>query len=80
MIEDILRRFEAEPGEVTMVGDSLRDLQAASAMRCKPILVLTGKGRKTLKAGGLPAESLVRRPRRGRGRTRALTHAAELAR
>ena len=60
MIEDILRRFEAEPGEVTMVGDSLRDLQAASAMRCKPILVLTGKGRKTLKAGGLPAESLVR--------------------
>ena len=60
MIEDILRRFEAEPSEVTMVGDSLRDLQAASTMRCKPVLVLTGKGRKTLKAGGLPAESVVR--------------------
>ncbi|MCL4747810.1 MAG: D-glycero-beta-D-manno-heptose 1,7-bisphosphate 7-phosphatase [Burkholderiaceae bacterium] len=60
MIEDILRRFQAEPNEVTMVGDSLRDLQAASAMRCKPVLVLTGKGRKTLKAGGLPAESVVR--------------------
>lgn len=60
MIEDILRRFEARPSEVTMVGDSMRDLQAASAMHCTPILVLTGKGRKTLKAGGLPPESLVR--------------------
>ncbi len=60
MIEDILRRFEAQPHEVTMVGDSLRDLQAASAARCKPVLVLTGKGRKTMKAGNLPPESVVR--------------------
>ncbi len=32
-----------------MVGDSLRDLQAGSAAELKPILVLTGKGQRTLK-------------------------------
>ncbi len=31
-----------------MVGDSLRDLQAGSAAGLKPILVLTGKGQRTL--------------------------------
>ena len=29
------------------VGDSLRDLQAADAAGAKPVLVLTGKGRRT---------------------------------
>lgn len=36
-----------------VVGDSLRDLQAASAVGAKPVLVLTGKGTKT--AGELNA-------------------------
>jgi len=31
-----------------MVGDSLRDLQAAEAVNARPVLVLTGKGQKTL--------------------------------
>jgi D-glycero-D-manno-heptose 1,7-bisphosphate phosphatase len=39
---------------VPAVGDSLRDLQAASAVNARPILVLTGKGQKTLEGGGLP--------------------------
>ncbi|WP_346796973.1 D-glycero-beta-D-manno-heptose 1,7-bisphosphate 7-phosphatase [Halomonas sp. Bachu 37] len=30
-----------------MVGDSLRDLQAGKAMGCRPVLVRTGKGRRT---------------------------------
>ena len=34
-------------GAATLVGDSLRDLQAAQAVGIKPILVLTGKGKKT---------------------------------
>ncbi len=34
-------------GQAIMVGDSLRDLQAAQAAGSKPVLVLTGKGRKT---------------------------------
>lgn len=33
------------------VGDSLRDLQAASAVGAKPILVRTGKGERTLASG-----------------------------
>ncbi len=32
---------------VPVIGDSLRDLQAAEAVGARPILVLTGKGRKT---------------------------------
>jgi D-glycero-D-manno-heptose 1,7-bisphosphate phosphatase len=42
-----------------MVGDSLRDLQAAAAADARPVLVLTGKGRKTRDAGGLPAGTVV---------------------
>lgn len=60
MVEEILRRFVASPKEVTLVGDSLRDLQAAIAVRCRPVLVLTGKGQKTMQAGGLPPETVVR--------------------
>ena len=34
--------------DVIAVGDSLRDLQAAKAVGAKPILVLTGKGKRTV--------------------------------
>ncbi|WP_069469935.1 D-glycero-beta-D-manno-heptose 1,7-bisphosphate 7-phosphatase [Candidatus Marithrix sp. Canyon 246] len=34
--------------DVIAVGDSLRDLQAAKAVAAKPILVLTGKGKRTV--------------------------------
>ncbi len=60
MLEEILRRFQVEPQSVTAVGDSLRDLQAAAAVGTKPVLVLTGKGQKTMQAGGLPPQTLVR--------------------
>lgn len=33
---------------VPAIGDSLRDIQAAKSAGCQPILVLTGKGEKTL--------------------------------
>jgi len=60
MIEEILRRFRVEPQLVTTVGDSLRDLQAAACAGCRPVLVLTGKGRKTMQAGDLPPQTVVR--------------------
>ncbi len=41
------------------VGDSLRDLQAANAVGAQPVLVLTGKGRRTQEEGGLPKKTLV---------------------
>ena len=54
MLRDIERRLNIPLAGVPFVGDSLRDMQAAAAAGARPILVLTGKGRKTREAGGLP--------------------------
>ena len=51
---EIAARFDVELKGVPMIGDSLRDLEAAAAAGAQPYLVLTGKGRKTRDAGGLP--------------------------
>jgi D-glycero-D-manno-heptose 1,7-bisphosphate phosphatase len=59
LIEEIGRRMNADLAEVPVVGDALRDLQAALAAGAQPVLVLTGKGRKTREAGGLPPGTLV---------------------
>ena len=37
--------------DIIVVGDSLRDLQAAQAVNAKPYLVRTGKGERTIKKG-----------------------------
>ncbi|WP_286875231.1 D-glycero-beta-D-manno-heptose 1,7-bisphosphate 7-phosphatase, partial [Spongiibacter sp.] len=50
----LIDQIVAEYGDVTgvpMVGDSLRDLEAGVARGCRPVLVLTGKGRRTLDKG-----------------------------
>ena len=44
---------------VPAIGDALRDLQAAEASGCTPILVLTGKGEKTQAEGNLPEGTKV---------------------
>ena len=54
MFKEIARRFSMDLKGVPAIGDSLRDLQAAAAVGAKPMLVLTGKGKKTSAAGGLP--------------------------
>jgi len=55
MLLEIAERFGVALAGVPVIGDSLRDLEAASAAGARPILVLTGKGEQTRKAGGLPA-------------------------
>jgi D-glycero-D-manno-heptose 1,7-bisphosphate phosphatase len=40
--------FHADLTTIAVIGDSLRDLQAADAVGAKPILVKTGKGQQTL--------------------------------
>jgi len=40
--------FHADLTMIAVIGDSLRDLQAAEAVGAKPILVKTGKGQQTL--------------------------------
>lgn len=59
MLHDIAYRFNVRLRGVPVVGDSLRDLQAAATSGCQPFLVLTGKGEKTRDAGNLPAGTLI---------------------
>ena len=54
LLREIASRMDVELAGVPMIGDSLRDVEAAAAVGAKPYLVLTGKGRKTRDAGGLP--------------------------
>ena len=54
MLEEIAARYASHLNGVPAIGDSLRDLQAAMAVGANPILVKSGKGVKTLAAGGLP--------------------------
>lgn len=51
MYLDIARRMECSLKDVPIIGDSLRDLQAAQAVGAQPILVRTGKGERTLAKG-----------------------------
>lgn len=48
LFRDIAARYSRSLKAVPAVGDSLRDLQSASAMECDPWLVKTGKGERTL--------------------------------
>jgi D-glycero-D-manno-heptose 1,7-bisphosphate phosphatase len=54
LFEEIATRYGRDLQDVPAVGDSLRDLLAAASVGARPLLVKTGKGRKTLAAGGLP--------------------------
>jgi D-glycero-D-manno-heptose 1,7-bisphosphate phosphatase len=59
LLEEIGRRFGTSLAGVPSIGDSLRDLQAAATVGAQPILVLTGKGAKTQRDGGMPAGTTV---------------------
>ena len=52
-------RFNVDMTGVPCIGDSLRDLQAAEAVGAQPMLVLTGKGEKTLRDGGFPKNTVI---------------------
>jgi D-glycero-D-manno-heptose 1,7-bisphosphate phosphatase len=54
MLVEIGERFNVALRGVPVVGDALRDLQAAAAVDARPMLVLTGKGERTRKEGVLP--------------------------
>lgn len=59
LFSQIADRFHADLRGVPCVGDSLRDLDAAALVGARPILVETGKGRKTIAAGGLPGKTEI---------------------
>ena len=59
MLIEIGQRFGVDLTGVPCVGDGERDLQAAAAVGAQPILVLTGKGEKTLRAGNFPQDTAI---------------------
>lgn len=54
LLDQISRTLGCDLTDVPLVGDSLRDLEAGLTRGCRPVLVKTGKGCRTL-AKGLPA-------------------------
>lgn len=59
LFHDIARRYDVDLKDVPTVGDSLRDIQAGATAGCRPWLVQTGNGPKTLKQGNLPPNTQV---------------------
>jgi D-glycero-D-manno-heptose 1,7-bisphosphate phosphatase len=59
MFKEIADRFGVELSGVPAIGDSLRDLQTAAAVGAIPILVLSGKGKKTKAEGELPENTRI---------------------
>ncbi len=55
MLLEIAARYAVGLTNVPIIGDSLRDLQAALAVGAQAILVKSGKGVRTIAAGGLPS-------------------------
>jgi D-glycero-D-manno-heptose 1,7-bisphosphate phosphatase len=53
MLEEALRDFKADAATTPMVGDALRDMQAAYTMGCPRILVRTGKGQHVLEKNSI---------------------------
>jgi D-glycero-D-manno-heptose 1,7-bisphosphate phosphatase len=59
MFAEIGLRLGVDMTGVPCVGDSVRDLEAAAAIGGQPILVLTGKGEKTLRDGNFPKNTVI---------------------
>ncbi len=55
MLHEAIATFGADPARTPMVGDMLRDMEAAHAAGCPRILVRSGKGAHTLESGIPPA-------------------------
>jgi D-glycero-D-manno-heptose 1,7-bisphosphate phosphatase len=59
MLLEVARRFNISLQNTYVVGDALRDVQAAAAAGARPVLVLTGRGAATRESGGLPPGTAV---------------------
>jgi D-glycero-D-manno-heptose 1,7-bisphosphate phosphatase len=59
MLLEVARRFNVSLKDTYMVGDARKDLDAAVAAGARPVLVLTGKGRRTRDEDSLPPGTQV---------------------
>lgn len=53
LIHQITETLAISPNNVPLIGDSVRDLVAAEAAGCQPILVKSGKGERSLASGNV---------------------------
>ncbi|HVF63504.1 MAG TPA: D-glycero-beta-D-manno-heptose 1,7-bisphosphate 7-phosphatase [Casimicrobiaceae bacterium] len=59
LLKEAGRRFNVDLKGVPAIGDGLRDLQAAETVGAQPMLVLTGKGEKTLREANIPKSTAI---------------------
>lgn len=59
LLKEVGRRFNVDMAGVPVIGDGLRDLQAAENVGGQPMLVLTGKGERTLREGRFPKNTVI---------------------
>jgi len=59
MVNKLLCLFDVKPEETWFVGDSISDIQCALNTKCKPVLVLSGKGKRTLVKKDFPSSTPV---------------------
>ncbi|CAG0907454.1 unnamed protein product, partial [Cyprideis torosa] len=59
MYQEIARKFNTSLEGVWVIGDSLRDLQAAVAVAAQPVLVKTGKGLRSMEQVDLPPNTFI---------------------
>jgi D-glycero-D-manno-heptose 1,7-bisphosphate phosphatase len=59
-LQDALARMGATPTQTVLVADTQADLDAAHAAGCRPVLVLSGRGRDALATDRLPPGTVVR--------------------
>jgi D-glycero-D-manno-heptose 1,7-bisphosphate phosphatase len=50
LFEEIAHRFHSRLEGIPVIGDSLKDVQVARAVGARPILVLSGKGKRTVES------------------------------
>jgi D-glycero-D-manno-heptose 1,7-bisphosphate phosphatase len=62
LLESLARRFGVSLTGVPVIGDSLRDVQAAMAVGARPLLVVTGKGERTLATHGVELNTIEQFP------------------
>lgn len=59
LLDEIMQRYGINLKNAPVVGDSLKDLQAAAAVGAIPMLVLTGNGQTTRTAKEIPAGTQI---------------------
>jgi D-glycero-D-manno-heptose 1,7-bisphosphate phosphatase len=62
LLESLARRFGVELTGVPVIGDALRDVQAAMAVGARPLLVRTGKGERTCATHGVELSNVEQFP------------------